>query len=74
VDTEETCHGRAEVLAFYSGLLAEGAAFEVRDVRVDGDRIQLVARVESPSGDGFDQPTVITVRGGLIVDVLQPDA
>ena len=73
-DDEETCHGRAEVLAFYAGLLEEGAALDVRDVQVDGGRIRLVVRVGSSSGDGFDQPTVITVRGGLIVDVLHPDA
>ena len=76
-ETEQTCHGRAQVLAFYSRLLEDGVTIEVRDVQVEGERIRLQIRVGWPSDDGgidtFDQPTVITVRGGLIVDVLQLD-
>ena len=35
-ETEQTCHGRAEVLAFYSRLLEDGVTIEVRDVQVRG--------------------------------------
>ena len=65
-ETEQTCHGRAQVLAFYSRLLEEGVSLEVRDLRVDGEHIRLQMRVRRPSDDGgidtFDQPTLITVR------------
>ena len=76
-ETEQTCHGRAQVLAFYSRLLEDGVTLEVRDAQVEGEQIRLRIRVHWPSDDGgidiFDQPTVITVREGLIVDVLQLD-
>ena len=76
-DTEETCHNRAEVLAFYARLLADGTTLDVRDVRVEGEHIHLQVHVVSRSDGGgidtFDQPTLVTVRGGLIVEVLQLD-
>lgn len=74
-DTDQTCHGRADVLAFYSQLLTDGTTLDVRDMQVEGERIRLQVRVGSTSDDvgTFDQPTVVTVRGGLIVDVVQLD-
>jgi hypothetical protein len=71
-DTPETCTDRTQVLTFYAALLADGVHLEARDVRVDGDQVHLLVRVASPDG-GVEQPTVITVRDGRIVDVLQPD-
>ena len=47
-ETEQTCHGRAQVLAFYSRLLEEGVSLEVRDLRVDGEHIRLQMRVRRP--------------------------
>ena len=74
-ETDETCHGRAEVLDFYSRLLANGVDFKVRDTEVAGDRIRLRVDVASAAGDGggVEQSMVLSVRNGLIVDVAVVD-
>ncbi len=72
-ETSQTCHGRAEVLDFYTRLLADGTAFQVRDTEVTNDRIGLRVDVTPGDGDGFEQSMVLSVRNGLIVDVLVVD-
>lgn len=73
-ETEETCHGRDEVLAFYAGLLSEGVTLAVQDSRVEGQQVRMTVRVQSPGdsdGPVADEVTLMTVRDGLVVDVLQ---
>ncbi len=73
-DTQQTCHDRSQVLAFYGRLLEQDVSIDVLDVSVHGEQVRLQIRVvrTSPkaeaSGTG-ERQIVLTVRDGLVVDI-----
>lgn len=74
-DTEQTCHDRGQAGDFYAALLAGGTHLDVLDSTVDDDG-KVLARLEVTGGDGhlgltYQTQVLLTVRGGLVVDILQ---
>lgn len=74
-DTEQTCHDRGQAGDFYAALLAGGTHLDLLDSTVDDDG-KVLARLEVTGADGHLGPTyqtqvLLTVRGGLVIDILQ---
>lgn len=73
-NTEQTCHNRGRAADFYDALLAGGARLTVLHTSVDGDKVRARLEVNGP-GDGpdldYQTEVQLTVRGGLVVDILQ---
>ena len=74
-DTEQTCHSRAEVLAWYQRLRAQGVQAQVLGTQIRGDAVVLLMAVQWPEGwdSGDDrrstQAQVFRVRDGLVVAI-----
>ena len=74
-DTEQTCHSRAQVLAWYQRLRAQGVRVQVLGTQIRGDTVVLLMAVQWPEGwDDEDlrrstQAQVFRVRDGLVVDI-----
>ncbi len=78
-DTEQTCHTRGQVLAWYQGLRLQGVRVQVLETQIRGDAVVLRMAVQWPRGwDGADlhrstQEQVFRVRDGLVVDIRADD-
>ncbi len=75
MDTEQTCHDRGQAGGFYAALLAGGTHLDVLDCAVDDDG-KVLARLEVTGADGhlglaYQTQVLLTVRGGLVSDILQ---
>lgn len=72
-DSPETCHSRTEVLEYYTAMINSGVTFQVLDTVVEGPRVRVRLSVDA-QGDGTSGSTqqvqVLTVRDGLVVDIL----
>jgi hypothetical protein len=74
-DTPQTCHSRAEVLAWYRHLQARGARVQVQHTEIRGDTVILRMAVRwPPDRDDEDQRSatktrLFQVRDGLVVDI-----
>jgi len=74
-DTEQTCHSRAQVLAWYQRLRAQGVRVQVLGTQIRGDTVALLMAVQWP--DGWEdaghrrstQAQVFRIRDGLVVDI-----
>ena len=76
-DTEQTCHDRGQAGDFYAALLAGGARLDVLESTADDDgrvlaRLQ-VTGADSDPGLTYRTQVLLTVRGGLVVDIRQLD-
>ncbi len=74
-DTEQTCHDRGQAGDFYAAVLAGGARLDVLDCVVVDDN-QVLTRLEVTGRDGdpdsaYQTQVLLTVRGGLVIDILQ---
>lgn len=77
-DTEQTCHNRGQAGDFYAALLAGGVRLDVLDSTVD-DNGKVLARLEVTGADGepglsYQTQVLLTVRDGLVIDILQGEA
>ena len=77
-DTEQTCHDRGQAGDFYAALLAGGARLHVLGSTVDDDG-KVLARLEVTGADSdtelsYRTQVLLTVRGGLVIDILQGEA
>lgn len=73
-DIEQTCHNRDQAAGFYDALLASGARLSVLHTSVDNDKVRVRLQVDGLEGDpDLDHQTEVqlTVRDGVIVDILQ---
>ncbi len=73
-DTDETCHDRGQAGDFYAAVLAGGARLDILDCVVDDDQVLLRLEVTGPDGDldsAYQTQVLLTVRGGLVIDILQ---
>ena len=68
-DTPQTCHSRADVLAWYGGLHARGFRASVVEAMVEPDRIMLTLDVTRPGGGTGRNSQVFRIAGGRIVDI-----
>ena len=71
-DTEQTCHNREQAGDTYAALLAGSAQLAVLSTVVDGDEVLARVHVRGPDQD-YETRVLITVRDGLVVDLLQLD-
>lgn len=74
-DTEQTCHDRRQAGDTYAALLEDGVRLDVLDSTIDDDG-KVLARLEVTAADGdpsltYQTQVLLTVRGGLVVDILQ---
>ena len=68
-ETPQTCHNRADVLAWYGGLHARGFRASVVEAAVEPDRIVLTLDVTRPGGETSRNHQVFRIAGGRIVDI-----
>lgn len=68
-ETPQTCHSRADVLAWYGGLYARGFRADIVESAVEPGRILLRLDVQRPDGEVTRNNQLFTVRDGLIVDI-----
>ena len=73
-DTPQTCHSRADVLAWYGGLHARGFRASVVEAAVEPDRIVLTLDVTRPGGGTSRNEQVFRIAGGRIVDIRDNEA
>ena len=73
-DTPQTCHSRADVLAWYGGLYARGFRASVVEVAAEPDRIVLTLDVSRPGGGTGRNSQVFRIAGGRIVDIRDNEA
>ena len=75
-DTDQTCSTREQAGDTYAALLESGARLSVLSTQVDGDRVMARLDVRGPDdgpGSGYQTQLLLTVRDGLVVDLLQLD-
>jgi hypothetical protein len=70
----QTCHSRADVLAWYGGLHARGFRASVVEAAVEPDRIVLTLDVARPGGGTSRNEQVFRIAGGRIVDIRDNEA
>ena len=68
-DTLETCHNRADVLAWYGGLIDRGFRASVAAAAVEPDRIVLTLDVTRPGGGTSRNHQAFRIASGHVVDV-----
>ena len=68
-ETPNTCHNRAQAMAWFARLAAAGTSATVAGVEVDGDRILLTLDVTDPVRGNHRRRSQYTVEGGRIVDI-----
>ena len=68
-DTPQTCHNRADVLAWYGGLNDRGFRASVVATTVEADRIVLTLDVTRPDGGTSRNHQVFRIASGRIVDI-----
>jgi hypothetical protein len=68
-DTPETCHNRADVLAWYGGLIDQGFRASVAAAAVEPDRIVLTLDVTGPGRGTRRNHQVFRIASGHIVDI-----
>jgi hypothetical protein len=68
-DTPETCHNRADVLAWYGGLIDQGFRASVAAAAVEPDRIVLTLDVTRPGRGTSRNHQVFRIASGHIVDI-----
>jgi ketosteroid isomerase-like protein len=68
-DTPQTCHSRADVLAWYGDLHARGFRASVVEAAVEPDRVVLTIDVTGPGGETSRNYQVFRIAGGRIVDI-----
>ena len=68
-DTPETCHNRADVLAWYGGLIDRGFRASVAAAAVEPDRIVLTLDVTRPGGGTSRNHQVFRIAAGHVVDI-----
>ena len=68
-DTPETCHNRADVLAWYRGLIDRGFRATVAATAVEPDRVVLTLDVTRPGGGTTRNHQVFRIAAGHIVDI-----
>ena len=68
-DTPETCHNRADVLAWYGGLIDRGFRATVAETAVEPDRVVLTLDVTRPGGGTSRSHQVFRIAAGHIVDI-----
>jgi hypothetical protein len=68
-ETPETCHNRAQAMAWFARLAAAGTTATVAGVEVDVDRIVLSLDVTEPVRGQQLRRSQYTVAGGRIVDI-----
>jgi SnoaL-like domain len=68
-DTPQTCHNRAEVLAWYGDLHARGFRATVVETVVEPHHIFLTLDVTRPDGGTSRNSQVFRIAGGRIVDI-----
>ena len=68
-DTPQTCHNRADVLAWYGGLIDRGFRPSVVATEVEPDRIALTLDVTGPGGGTSRNRQVFRIASGHIVDI-----
>jgi hypothetical protein len=73
-DTPQTCHSRADVLAWYAGLHARGFRASVVETAVEPDRIVLTLDVTRPGGGTSRNYQVFQIARGRIVDIRDNEA
>ena len=66
-DTPETCHNRADVLAWYGGLIYRGFRARVAAAAVEPDRIVLTLDVTRPGGGTTRNHQVFRIASGHVV-------
>jgi len=78
-DTEQTCHSRTQVLAWYRRLQVQGVRVQVLGTEIRGDTVVLRMAVQWPEGwDEEDLRRATTaqafqVRDGVVVDIRDVD-
>jgi hypothetical protein len=78
-DTEQTCHSRGRVLAWYQRLRVQGVRVQVLGTRIRGDAVVLRMAVQWPEGWDDEelrrstQAQVFRVRDGVVVDIRDDD-
>lgn len=71
-DTEQTCHDSQQAGNFYEALLASGVCLDVlRSEVVTDDRVLAHLHVSGPEDESYQARVLLTVRDGLISDILQ---
>ena len=68
-DTPETCQNRADVLAWYGGLIDQGVRASVVAAEVEPDRVVLTLDVTWPGGGTSRNHQVFRIAAGHIVDI-----
>ena len=68
-DTPQTCHSRADVLAWYGDLSARGFRANVVEAAVEPDRVVLTLDVSRPGGGTSRNYQAFRIAGGRIVDI-----
>ncbi|MEA2591052.1 MAG: SnoaL-like domain, partial [Actinomycetota bacterium] len=73
-DTPQTCHSRADVLAWYGGLHARGFRASVVEAAVEPDSVVLTLDVTRPGGGTSRNYQLFRIAGGCIVDIRDNEA
>ena len=68
-DTPQTCHNRADVLAWYGGLAARGFRATVVEAEVEAHQIVLTLDVTEPGGGTSRNHHVFRIAGGRVVEI-----
>ena len=68
-DSPQTCHNRADVLAWYGGLIDRGFRASVVATAVELDRIVLTLDVTRPGGGTSRNHQVFRIASGHVVDI-----
>jgi len=68
-DTPETCHSRADVLAWYGGLIDRGVRASVVAAEVEPDRVVLTLDVTRPGGGTSRNHQVFRIAAGQVADI-----
>ena len=68
-DTPETCHNRADVLAWYGDLIDRGFRASVVAAEVEPDRVVLTLDVTRPGGGTSRNHQVFRIAAGHVVDI-----
>src|SRR2546422_10750464 len=65
-DTPETCHNRADVLAWYGGLIDRGFRASTAETAVEPDRIVLTLDVTRPGGGTGRSRQAVRIASGHV--------
>jgi ketosteroid isomerase-like protein len=68
-DTAQTCHSRADVLAWYGDLHARGVRASVVEASVEPHRVVLTLDVSRPGGGTSRNYQAFRIADGRIVDI-----